>query len=152
MSFGKINPCAHGSGRDPEHQENEPMSNVISLAAVRQARQAGAPKPTPSPPPVATAPPPARPAAAPKPEPPKPAAPAQLRWRQSQRGNPWTKDPGTGLHLVLYETRRGWRGRVTQGGSAWFEDMPGVCSVEEARAWAEHWLGMHCVPSAAAAD
>jgi hypothetical protein len=121
------------------------MSNVISLAEVRAARQAGAPKPTPSPPPVAAAPPPAR-----KPAPPKSVAPAQLRWRQSARGNWWTEDP-RGIHLVIFENRQGWAGRVTlPWGKAWFEDMPGVCSAAEARAWAEEWLEMHCVPSAAA--
>jgi hypothetical protein len=106
------------------------MSNVISLAEVRAARQAGAPKPTPSPPPVATAPPPP----ARKPAPPKSVAPAQLRWRQSARGNWWTEDTRRGLHFVIFENRRGWAGRATQGGSAWFEDMPGVRSAEEARA------------------
>jgi hypothetical protein len=126
------------------------MSNVISLAEVRAARQAGAPKPTPSPPPVATAPPPP----ARKPAPPKSVAPAQLRWRQSARGNWWTEDP-RGIHFVIFENRRGWGGRVTlpgPGGKFWFENMQGVGCVEEARAWAERWLGMHCVPSAVAAD
>jgi hypothetical protein len=29
-------------------------------------------------------------------------------------------------------------------GEAWFENMTGVVSVEEARDWAEAWLGTHC--------
>jgi hypothetical protein len=43
----------------------------------------------------------------------EPAAPP-LRWRQSARGNWWTRDDARGgLHLVLYETRRGWAGRAS---------------------------------------
>jgi hypothetical protein len=64
------------------------MNNVISLAAVRAARQQLA-----------------RPTAEPAPQ------VAPLTWRQSARGNWWTRDSArSGLHLVIYETRRGWSG------------------------------------------
>jgi hypothetical protein len=75
-----------------------------------------------------TAPPPAAPAASEGPTlPPTPARPAAaaprreaLIWRQSQRGNWWTKDAGSGTHVVLYETSRGWSGRATPLGSEGF--------------------------------
>jgi hypothetical protein len=123
------------------------MGDVISFAAVRAARQAGAPKPTPSPPPAA--PPPARPAAAPKPVAP---APASLRWRQSQAGNSWTCDPRSGIHFVCFQNRRGWSGRATpEGEDGTFVNMPASVHTEaEARAWAEEWLvRQQQVPSAA---
>jgi hypothetical protein len=99
-----------------EETDMTQASNVINLAEVRAARQAAA--------------------AAASPAPPAPV------WRQSQRGNPWTKDERSGLHLVLYETRCGWSGRVTPlDGEGWYLNMPpDVGSAEEARAWAEGWL------------
>jgi hypothetical protein len=103
------------------------MGTVINLAAVRAARQA--PKPAP-PAPCSTL----------------PVALPPLYWRESQRGNPWTKDARSGIHFVIFENRRGWTGRVSMpDGQAWFENMPGVSSAEEARDWAEAWLGTHCV-------
>jgi hypothetical protein len=106
------------------------MGTVIDLAAVRAARQAAQATPTT---------PPATPGVAPAPP---------LRWQQSQRGNWWTRADG-GIHFVIFENRRGWSGRVTMpGGQAWFENMPSVSSAEEARDWAEEWLGTHCVPNA----
>jgi hypothetical protein len=109
------------------------MGTVIDLAAVRAARQAAQ---------AAPAMPPAAPAAAPL---------APLHWQQSQRGNWWTRDDAHGgIHFVIFENRRGWSGRVTMpSGQAWFENMPSVSSAEEARDWAEAWLGTHCVPNAA---
>lgn len=100
------------------------MSNVVSLAEVRAARQqqlTRQPEPAPAEPVV--------------------AAP-QLHWRQSARGNWWTKDARSGLHLVIYETRRGWSGRATApDGQGWFENLPpGVSSLAEAQAWAEGWF------------
>jgi hypothetical protein len=62
------------------------MGTVIDLATVRAARQGS------------------------RPADPPPTAPAPLHWRQSQRGNWWTRDARSGLDLVLYETRRGWSG------------------------------------------
>jgi hypothetical protein len=104
-------------------------NNVISLAEVRAARQQHRA--------------PAEPAA-----PARPTSPP-LHWRQSQRGNWWTREGG--LHLVLYETRRGWRGRATApSGQGWYVNMPpGVGTVAEAQAWAEGWLGMQCIAEAA---
>jgi hypothetical protein len=97
-------------------------SNVISLAEVRAARA------TPQQP--RSRPAERRPAdygrvaqAAPPPAPPPLAPP--LRWRESARGNWWTRDARSGLHLVLYETRRGWRGRTTTpSGQGWYADVP----------------------------
>lgn len=96
------------------------MSNVVSLAEVRAARQQLA-----------------RPAAEPAP----PAA--SLRWRQSARGNWWAKDPRSGLHLVIYETKRGWSGRATaEDGQGWYVNLPpGVSSLAEAQAWSLDWFG-----------
>jgi hypothetical protein len=108
------------------------MGTVIDLAAVRATRQAAQ---------AAQAMPPAAPASA-------PAAP--LHWQQSQRGNWWTRDARNGIHFVIFENQRGWAGRVTMPwGQAWFENMPSVSSAEEARDWAEEWLGTHGVPNAA---
>jgi hypothetical protein len=74
------------------------MSNVISLAAVCAARQAQ------------------QAAHATPPEAPEPPPPP-LRWQQSARGNWWTRDDARGgLHLVIYETTQGWRGRATTPG------------------------------------
>jgi len=140
------------------------MGTVINLAAVRAARQA-ADDPTCDDladlaPHQLTAhmrgharraPPPASPlTAAPKPARAS-ASPPPLHWQESQRGNWWTQDT-RGLHLVLYETRRGWSARATLNDQSWYvNDVPAdVDSAEEARAWAEEWLGMRCVPSAAA--
>jgi hypothetical protein len=128
-------------------------SNIISLATARQARQA--PKPTyadavavqqasrqaQGPSPGATA--PAR-----KPTPP---APPPLRWHESKAGNPWTTDPRTDMHFVIFETRRGWSDRATPpAGEGFYVDVPsGVSSLVEAQAWAEGWLGMQCIAGAA---
>jgi hypothetical protein len=124
------------------------MSNAISLAAVRAARQGAATRPTPEP---ARAP-PARQAVravAPKPQP-LPPPPAPPRWRESQAGNLWTKD-ACGRHVVIFQNRRGWGARVTlPSGEAWFENMPGVEGAEEARAWAEGWLAETAVRTSGA--
>jgi hypothetical protein len=121
------------------------MNNVINLAAVRAARQGAAqavpqqatPTPTPKPPP------PVRPIA-------KSAPPAPFRWRESARGNWWTQSAG-GLHLVLYETTQGWRGRATTPrGQGWYVDVPpGGGTLAAAQAWAEGWLGMQSIAEAA---
>ena len=46
------------------------------------------------------------------------------------------------MHLVLYETRRGWSGRATPpDGDGFYVNLPpGISSAEEAKAWAEGWL------------
>lgn len=114
------------------------MSNVISLAAVRAARLQLAHRA------------PAKPA--------RPATPqaAPLTWRQSARGNWWTRDSAcSGLHLVIYETRHGWSGRATAPdgqGQGWYVNLPsGVGTLAEAQAWAEGWFagaagGPHLAP------
>jgi hypothetical protein len=110
-------------------------SNVINLAEVRAARQASAqPLPVPVPPP------PVRPPA---------PAPAPV-WRQSQRGNYWARDARSGLHLVLYETRRGWAGRAsTPGSDGWYVDIPpAITTLAEAQGWAEGWFAMRCSAAA----
>jgi hypothetical protein len=105
------------------------MGKVVDLAAVRAARQAQQ---------AAQATPPAG-----------QEPPARLRWRESQRGNWWTREGG--LHLVLYETRRGWAGRATMPrGQGWYVDVPsGVSSLAQAQAWAQGWLEMQCAAEAA---
>jgi hypothetical protein len=101
------------------------MSNVISLAEVRAARQQlNHHDPT---------------------EPARPAIPQTepLTWRQSARGNWWTRDSArSGLHLVIYETRRGWSGRATApDGQGWYVSLAsGVGTLAEAQAWAEGWF------------
>ena len=106
----------------------QPMSKLPSY---------GAPVSEPAPPP----PPPAQPVT----KPPRP-----LHWRESQAGNLWTREARSGIHFVIFENRRGWSGRVTMpSGEAWFKNMPTVSSAEEARDWAEAWLGTHCVPNVA---
>jgi hypothetical protein len=109
------------------------MSNVISLAAVCAARQAQ------------------QAAHATPPEAPEPPPPP-LRWQQSARGNWWTRDDARGgLHLVIYETTQGWRGRATTpSGHGWYVDVPpGIRALAQAQAWAEGWLGMQCIAEAA---
>jgi hypothetical protein len=96
------------------------MAEIVSLAEVRAARAARAAQVT------------AQPQVAP------------LCWSQSARGNWWTKDARSGLHLVIYETRRGWSGRATTpDGRGWFVNLPAdvayldVASLAAAQAWAE---------------
>jgi hypothetical protein len=107
------------------------MGTVVDLAAVRAARQAGSGRATDQPAAASAAPP--------------------LCWRQSQRGNWWTKDARSRLHLVLYETQRGWAGRAsTPSGQGRYVDLPpAVSTLAEAKAWAEGWLGMQCIAEAA---
>jgi hypothetical protein len=104
---------------------SQQATNVISLAEVRAARQAAV---------TVTTKPATRPTA---------TRPTTLQWQQSKRGNSWVLDERTRIHLVVYETRRGWSGRVTAPeGDSWYLDTmpPGISSVEEAKAWAEDWL------------
>ena len=102
------------------------MGTVIDLAAVRAARQGS------------------------RPADPPPTAPAPPRWRESQRGNWLTRDARSGLHLVLYETRRGWSGRATPpAGEGFYVDVPQTAgTLAGAQAWAEDWLGMQCIAEA----
>ena len=119
-------------------------SNVISLAEVRAARAAPQqPRSRPAE---------SRPAdygRVAQAAPPPPAPP--LRWRESARGNWWTRDARSGLHLVLYETTQGWRGRATTpSGQGWYVDVPpGIGTLAQAQAWAQGWLGMQCIAEAA---
>jgi hypothetical protein len=127
------------------------MSNVISLAEVRAARQQADAQTRAAPSPAGSR--PARPQARPLTAAPKPARapvpPPPLHWRESQAGNLWTKD-AAGVHFVIFQNRRGWGGRATlPSGEAWFENMPSVSSAEEARAWAEEWLASKSTGSAA---
>jgi hypothetical protein len=131
-------------------------SNVINLAEVRAARAALIP-PAAHPKQQVAQIAPFRPKTTPRvnlptPEPsgslavrPVPAAPQpsqQLTWCKSGKGLWWVDDAGSGVHLVIYKTERGWSGRATPpSGRGWYVDLPrDIGSLNAAQEWAEEWL------------
>jgi hypothetical protein len=86
-----------------------------------------------------------------KPTPPAlPPSPAPLHWRESKRGNWWAKDAGPGLHIVIYETSRGWSGRATPAdGEGFYLNSLQADTLAEAQGAVEMWLRGQQAPNAA---